>query len=279
MPTTPSYNQRIKSTLMVFLNEGGTLAEVEQKIEVSEAVKMQIKANKARNPVVVETMEVVMAEEDKEEVGQKKGFWARLCEHQEDTSRIYVNSKFFQDLESSPYRKYRICTKIILVLSIYLFMLYLAMWNGAVELFSQSRLLQPYNVTIGNATYPVVTADSFALDTALNNTGRTLTGLTTGLNCLVDNKSLYSNFAESGMWYGYLSTGLILSRTAYCNQVIILFVKAWQLHIFDLMKAVNNQQLGLANYNISAWVMFHLISCLAIFSHFFFYHYMFFQQS
>lgn len=48
IPTTPSYNQRIKTTLEVFLNIGGRLSELESKIEVSESVKKQIKENKVK---------------------------------------------------------------------------------------------------------------------------------------------------------------------------------------------------------------------------------------
>lgn len=46
VPTTPNYNQRIKQNLLIFLNEGGKLADLEARIEVSEAVKQQIQANK-----------------------------------------------------------------------------------------------------------------------------------------------------------------------------------------------------------------------------------------
>jgi hypothetical protein len=48
IPTTPSYNQRIKSTLEIFLNVGGRISELEGKIEVSETVKRQIKENRVR---------------------------------------------------------------------------------------------------------------------------------------------------------------------------------------------------------------------------------------
>ena len=48
IPTTPSYNQRIKTTLEVFLNVGGKLSDLESKIEVSDTVKKQIKENKVK---------------------------------------------------------------------------------------------------------------------------------------------------------------------------------------------------------------------------------------
>lgn len=35
VPTSPNYNQRIKQTLLVFLNEGGLLSDIETKFEVS----------------------------------------------------------------------------------------------------------------------------------------------------------------------------------------------------------------------------------------------------
>lgn len=46
IPTTPAYGQRLKTTLQVFLDEGGPLKELEKKIEVSEEVAKQVKLNK-----------------------------------------------------------------------------------------------------------------------------------------------------------------------------------------------------------------------------------------
>ena len=42
IPTTPNYNKRLKSTLEVFLNEGGSLLDLEKKIEVNENVMKQV---------------------------------------------------------------------------------------------------------------------------------------------------------------------------------------------------------------------------------------------
>lgn len=97
---------------------------------------------------------------EKEE-GNGKGWWARLCEKEEGVGK-YTGSKMFEDLETSEFRKYRLCTKIVLVLCIYLFMLYLPLWNNSISLFSKSPLLLPYNVTL-NTTYTVITSDSFTL--------------------------------------------------------------------------------------------------------------------
>ena len=41
IPTTPNYNKRLKSIFEIFLNEGGTLKDIESKIEVSETVVKQ----------------------------------------------------------------------------------------------------------------------------------------------------------------------------------------------------------------------------------------------
>jgi len=45
IPTTPSYNKRLKTSLEIFLNEGGSLIELEKKIEISENVLKQVKEN------------------------------------------------------------------------------------------------------------------------------------------------------------------------------------------------------------------------------------------
>ena len=42
IPTTPNYNKRLKSTLEVFLNEGGSLMDLEKRIEVNENVMKQV---------------------------------------------------------------------------------------------------------------------------------------------------------------------------------------------------------------------------------------------
>ena len=48
IPTTPNYNKRLKSTLEIFLNEGGMLKDLEKKIEVSDEVAKQVKLNKKK---------------------------------------------------------------------------------------------------------------------------------------------------------------------------------------------------------------------------------------
>ena len=48
IPTTPSYNKRLKATLAIFLNEGGMLKDLEKKIEVSANVANQVKLNKKK---------------------------------------------------------------------------------------------------------------------------------------------------------------------------------------------------------------------------------------
>ena len=48
IPTTPNYNKRLKSTLEVFLNEGGSLLDLEKRIEVNENVKKQVEENQEK---------------------------------------------------------------------------------------------------------------------------------------------------------------------------------------------------------------------------------------
>ena len=48
MPTTPTYNKRLKESLEIFLNEGGTLKDIESRIDVSEAVRKKVEENKAK---------------------------------------------------------------------------------------------------------------------------------------------------------------------------------------------------------------------------------------
>jgi hypothetical protein len=48
IPTTPTFPIRLKTTLQIFLDEGGLLKDIEKKIEVSEEVAKQVKLNKNR---------------------------------------------------------------------------------------------------------------------------------------------------------------------------------------------------------------------------------------
>lgn len=46
IPTTPNYNKRLKASLELILNEGGSLADLEKKIEISDNVLKQVQENK-----------------------------------------------------------------------------------------------------------------------------------------------------------------------------------------------------------------------------------------
>lgn len=48
IPTVPSYSKKLKTTLEILLNEGGSLKAVETKIEINENVKNQVKENNAK---------------------------------------------------------------------------------------------------------------------------------------------------------------------------------------------------------------------------------------
>ena len=45
IPTTPNYNKRLKESVQIFLNEGGALSKLEERIEVDENVAKQVKQN------------------------------------------------------------------------------------------------------------------------------------------------------------------------------------------------------------------------------------------
>ena len=48
IPTSPNYSPRLKTTLELFLNEGGMLKDLEKRIEVSEEVAKQVRLNKKK---------------------------------------------------------------------------------------------------------------------------------------------------------------------------------------------------------------------------------------
>lgn len=149
-----------------------------------------------------------------------KGCWQRLCESTQPDEPQQAYSKFFQSLEESAFRKYRICTKVFLAASIYVFLFYLTFFSNAVTLFSRSTLLQTYNATVAGTTYTVITSDSFNFESTFNATP-TLANLQTSIKCLIDVNGTYSSFihSRSGIWYGYLASGLIIAGTIRLMQL------------------------------------------------------------
>jgi hypothetical protein len=45
IPTTPTYKKTLKDALLLFLNRGGKLTDIEKELEVSDDVKNQVKEN------------------------------------------------------------------------------------------------------------------------------------------------------------------------------------------------------------------------------------------
>lgn len=75
IPTSPSYNKRLKTTLEIFLNQGGLLKDLEKKIEVSAEVAKQVKLNK--NKLLQQKQKVQKQQagvaQDLEQLIQKEG--------------------------------------------------------------------------------------------------------------------------------------------------------------------------------------------------------------
>lgn len=45
IPTTPTYKKALKDALMLFLNKGGNITDLENELQVSEDIKNQVKQN------------------------------------------------------------------------------------------------------------------------------------------------------------------------------------------------------------------------------------------
>jgi hypothetical protein len=45
IPTSPNYKKSLKDALMLFLNKGGNLTDLENELQVSDDIKNQVKQN------------------------------------------------------------------------------------------------------------------------------------------------------------------------------------------------------------------------------------------
>ena len=65
-------------------------------------------------------------------------------------------------LEQSPYKMYRICTKILVIMLLYTFAMYFIYISNTVSLFSTANLLHQHNVTIATTNYTITTTSTSA---------------------------------------------------------------------------------------------------------------------
>lgn len=175
-------------------------------------------------------------------------------------------------LEESPYKIYRICTKIIVVLALYIFLFYFFFIQNNVLFLANQNLLTNYSVTIATVSYPIITTDLNIFQTTFNTTDKTLASLQ-GMGCLIDGydgSPVYSEYVrdESGGWMGFMLAAIL-------GLVLILVLKVWQIYKFDVIKMVYNYDHGLYNFNVSNWIIFNLLWACLIHGHYYFFNFVF----
>ena len=140
-------------------------------------------------------------------------------------------------LEESPYRVYRLCTKVFFVTCFYVFLFYFFYIQSNVMLLANQNILHQHNVTIATVDYPIVTTDTNAFETSFNTTNQTVAALV-GLGCFISGYNGNPNYSElvfdtSSSWIGFVVAGIL-------SLLFIVILKGWQSYKFDLIKAIYN---------------------------------------
>lgn len=73
---------------------------------------------------------------------------------------------------------------------------------------------------------------------------------------------------DSPGWLGFLIASII-------TMVILLFIKSWQIYKFDLIRMVYNYHHGKYDFNVSNWLIFHLLWACLVHGHYYFFNFVF----
>ena len=131
-------------------------------------------------------------------------------------------------------------------------------------------------MTVGTSNYTVTTTSTTNFFTSFNTTNKTVESIV-GLGCFIDNYNggpVYSDkvYDSSGQWLGYLAGALACL-------IAILVIKVLQVYNFDLNRVRYNYLTGVANFNVSNYIIFCLFWFSFIYLHFYFFNYMFYGQT
>ena len=238
IPTTPSYNSRLKATLSIFLNEGGLLKDLEKKIEVSAEVAKQVKLNKKKLQQQkkllgsrrglqeldedIEQEQDIKKEDENTEVVEEEGqddefggCCSLCCAQLNQTTKH--KSFMLDSLQESPYSSYRLCTKVLCIVILYIFLFYFFFLQNTFKHLSSHTNLARLNVTISTVNYEISTFSSTDFFKVFNVTDRSLASLV-NTGCFINNYNGnpdYSSKALTTSYQIYVAFGfLIMSKHA-----------------------------------------------------------------
>ena len=118
-------------------------------------------------------------------------------------------------LEESPYIGYRLCTKVICVLSLYIFLFYFFFIQNTFSMMKTHSSLALLNVTISTVNYEVTVADSTEFYKVFNVTDRSLSSLI-NTGCLVNTYNGnpdYTSGALASTFQIYVLSGILMMGT------------------------------------------------------------------
>lgn len=212
------------------------------------------------------------------EDGDEIGCCALCCTKLELTANEAAANKSIGivGLEESPYKIYRICTKIILSLLLYIFLFYFFFLRQDTLLMASQDLLTTYNVTIATVNYPIITTDANKFQTSFGPTAGTLDDLLS-MNCLINNYDGNPDYSEflhenSSGWVAFVVCALLA-------MVGLLILKIWQIYNFDVVKAIYDKEHAKFQFNMSHFVIFNLQWACLVYGHFYFFNFVFNGQT
>jgi hypothetical protein len=118
-------------------------------------------------------------------------------------------------LEESPYASYRIFTKTVLVLCLYIFLLYFSFMQYSFTILGNYSQLQRMNVTISTVNYEITVTSPDAFYKSFNVTDRSL-GSLVSMGCFINNyqgSADYTAVAQASSFQIYVIFGLISMGT------------------------------------------------------------------
>ena len=179
-------------------------------------------------------------------------------------------------LELSSFKNFRLWSKSVLILLLYIFLFYYQFIQNSVFLLASQGLLTKIDLTVEGANVSVISTDKYSFESAFNQTTKSMNDLA-NMNCLIEDVfsvGKYSNvFKEvSGVWYGYLFGGLGVT-------FLILMFKIIQIHVFDEINSWFKKQEGQGYFNLWNWILLNLHWLSLISGHYFLFNFAFQPQT
>ena len=179
-------------------------------------------------------------------------------------------------MQTSAYRKCRLWTKIILLLTLYIFAFWFEFLIRDVAFIAEQNTIEKISVMASGQTYNITTSNYYQFNSQYSSSGQTLDSLNQ-MCCLIDDyddgptysESVYNN---SFRWITFTVCGLL-------SVVGLLLVKMVQVHVLDEIKAWYQRQQGLGKFNLINFLILNLWWACLLASHFYFFNFIYYGHT